>query len=237
MSSELSPHPTPETHPDILKMCTVSATNNNILEAGSKRFFIFTPRNFSIVREIKNHLDPIEVQASRKTVGQVVKENAFELFYYLVIGGLEIGGIIWLNYIILPLAMAIVPIALLTFAFIGFGISEFRSRLNEEPEPHTLTILLWRQSILFTKQTISCYTIQIRLHLPMLMTNTRTCLSLSLLMKINYLRTLLISTYSHYSTKQRLCAARQCMYLILSRHKKSLYAKPPKSLNVYSKRW
>lgn len=92
MSSELSPHPTPETHPDILKMCTVSATNNSILEAGSKRFFIFTPRNFSIVREIKDHLDPIEVQASRKTVGQVVKENAFELFYYLVIGGLEIGG-------------------------------------------------------------------------------------------------------------------------------------------------
>ena len=137
MSSELSPHPTPETHPDILKICTVSATNNSILEAGSKRFFIFTPRNFSIVREIKDHLDPIEVQANRKTVGQVVKENAFELFYYLVIGGLEIGGIIWLNYIILPLAMAIIPIALLTFAFIGFGISEFRSRLNEEPEPHT----------------------------------------------------------------------------------------------------
>lgn len=29
MSSELSPRPTPETHPDILQMHTVSATNNS----------------------------------------------------------------------------------------------------------------------------------------------------------------------------------------------------------------
>lgn len=108
MSSELSPHPTPETHPDILKMCTVSATNNSILEAGSKRFFIFTPRNFSIVREIKDHLDPIEIQVSRKTVGQVVKENIFEMFYYLVIGGLETSAVIWLLYALLFVAQPLV---------------------------------------------------------------------------------------------------------------------------------
>lgn len=136
MASTLNPNPTPITHPDILKVCTVSATNNSILDAGSKRVYTFTPRNFTIVREIKDHLDPIETQANRKTVGQVVKENVFEIFYYLVIGGLEVGFIIWLTYILLPLSIAIAPITLLIlFGFIGMSISEFRNRLNEKPQP------------------------------------------------------------------------------------------------------
>lgn len=140
MASTLNPNPTSITHPDILKVCTVSATNNSILDTESKKFYTFTPRNFTIIRDIKDHLDPLETrgaQTDRKTVGWVIKENIPEIFYYLVIGGLEIGFIIWLMYVLLPLALAIAPIALLSFAFIGMGVSEFRNRLNEKSEPKT----------------------------------------------------------------------------------------------------
>ena len=136
MSSELVTHATPETHPDILKMCTVSATNNSILEAESKRFFIFTPRNFTIVREIKDHLDPIETRASRKTVGQVIKENIPEILYYFVFGGLETAVILWIISLISPV-IAIILTALLTFGVICAGVGHLQAELNEEPEPHT----------------------------------------------------------------------------------------------------
>lgn len=145
MSSELSPRPTPETHPDILMMHTVSATNNSTRNAKSQNSYAFrpafTPRNFAVVRDIKDHLDPIETQetqANRKTVSQVVKENIPGILYYLIMGVLgimEMGVIVFIIYTILPLAIAIPPIALLTFAFIGFGIDEFRKRLNEESQP------------------------------------------------------------------------------------------------------
>lgn len=137
MSSKLVTHITPETHPDILKLCTVSATNNSILNTSSRRFFTFIPRNFATVLDIKDHLDPVETHTPKKTVGQVVKENIPEIFYHLVIGGLETGFLIWLNYIILPLAMAIIPMTLFALAFIGFSIIRLREKLNEEPEPCT----------------------------------------------------------------------------------------------------
>lgn len=132
MPSELVTHATPETHPDILKLCTVSATNNSVLNANSQEYFTFIPRDFATVRNVKDHLDPVETKTGKKSVGQVVKENAFEIFYYLVIGGLEIGVIIWIAYILLPL-IAIVLTALFMFGFIGMGISNFRTKLNEPP--------------------------------------------------------------------------------------------------------
>ncbi len=145
MSKELVANPTPVTHPDILQMHTVSATNNSTRNVKSQNSYVFkpafTPRNFAVVREIKDHLDPIETQetqANRKTVSQVVKENIPDILYYLIMGVLgimEMGVIVLIIYTILPLAIAIPPIALLTFAFIGFGIDEFRKRLNEESQP------------------------------------------------------------------------------------------------------
>lgn len=145
MSKELVANPTPVTHPDILQTHTVSATNNSTRNVKSQNSYAFrpafTPRNFAVVRDIKDHLDPIKTrgtQVNRKTVGQVVKENIPGILYYLIMGVLgimEMGVIVLIIYTILPLAIAIPPIALLTFAFIGFGIDEFRKRLNEEPQP------------------------------------------------------------------------------------------------------
>lgn len=135
MSSELVTHVTPDTHPGILKSCTVSATNNSILNVNSRKFFTFTPRDFATVRDIKDHLDPVETKTGKKSVDQTVKENIPEIFYYLVVGGLVIGFIIWLIYILLPLMIAIIPIALLTLMFIGFNVSQFRELRNAEPEP------------------------------------------------------------------------------------------------------
>lgn len=138
MPSELVANPTPETHPDILKMCTVSATNNSILEAGSKKFFIFTPRNFTIVRDIKDHLDPIETQEAqnnRKTVGEALKDNAPAMLYALSVGGLEISFIIWLVGTLLPKSVAIVAIALIILICILGCIGWLHTELNEEPEP------------------------------------------------------------------------------------------------------
>lgn len=78
MSSELVAHVTPVTHPDILKMCTVSATNNSTRNVKSQNSYAFrpafTPRNFAVIRDIKDHLDPIETQetqANRKHVSMI----------------------------------------------------------------------------------------------------------------------------------------------------------------------
>lgn len=109
-------------------------------ERGTISYQGFKPEEKSTSTDNVQVIDPLETrgaQTDRKTVGWVIKENIPEIFYYLVIGGLEIGFIIWLMYVLLPLALAIAPITLLSFAFIGMGVSEFRNRLNEKSEPKT----------------------------------------------------------------------------------------------------
>ena len=69
MSKELVANPTPVTHPDILQMHTVSATNNSTRNVKSQNSYAFkpafTPRNFAVVRNIKDHLDPIKTQETQ----------------------------------------------------------------------------------------------------------------------------------------------------------------------------